>query len=91
MIYEVPLPVDKAARWDLCRIVLCLQRVIRVISSVRRQLPVDPEEQTFSVSLGMSQKCRKRTSAGGVEMLFQGDSRDGGVTVVIDRTDFLWY
>jgi predicted small metal-binding protein len=48
----------------------CPSWVIRVISSVRQPLPVYPEEQTFSVSLGMSQKCRKRTSAGGFEMPF---------------------
>jgi hypothetical protein len=35
-------------------------RVKRVISTVRRPLPIYPDKQTFSVSVGMSQRCQLR-------------------------------
>ena len=34
--------------------------VNRVVLTVHRSLPVLPENQTFSMSVGMSQKCHKR-------------------------------
>src|SRR5260370_18563463 len=39
------------------------ETVIRVILSVRQPLPVYPDERTFSVSVGMSQRCHQRTHA----------------------------
>jgi hypothetical protein len=33
--------------------------VNRVVLTVHRSLPVFPEKQTFSVSVGMSQKCHR--------------------------------
>ena len=41
----------------------CLSWVNRVAFTVRRSLPVYPEKQTFSESVGMSQRCQRRTSA----------------------------
>jgi hypothetical protein len=41
----------------------CPLWVKRVISTVRRQLPIYPDKQTFSVSVGMSQRCQERKSA----------------------------
>jgi hypothetical protein len=35
--------------------------VKRVILTVRRSLPVYPDKQTFSDSVGMSQTCQNRT------------------------------
>ncbi len=35
----------------------CLRWVIRVVSTIRRSLPVYPDERTFSVRAGMSQTC----------------------------------
>ena len=36
--------------------------VNRVVLTVQRSLPVFPEKQTFSVSVGMSQKCHSTKS-----------------------------
>ena len=38
-------------------------RVNRVVPTVRRSLPVYPDKQTFSVPVGMSQRCHKQTHA----------------------------
>ncbi len=35
--------------------------VNRVILTMRRSLPVFPDERTYSVSAGMSQRCQTRT------------------------------
>jgi hypothetical protein len=39
----------------------CPFRVIRVVLTGGRQLPVFPNKQTFSVFAGMSQTCQKRS------------------------------
>ena len=39
--------------------------VNRVVPTVRRSLPVYPDKQTFSVPVGMSQKCQNRTFVAG--------------------------
>src|SRR4030088_2921996 len=36
--------------------------VIRVVMTVCRPLPVFPDKQTFSVSVGMSQRCQQQIS-----------------------------
>src|SRR6267142_1755697 len=41
----------------------CLVRVNRVGLTVRRSLPVYPDERTFSDANGMSQRCHFRTHA----------------------------
>jgi hypothetical protein len=38
----------------------CLKRVNRVVPTVRRSLPVYPDKQTFSVPVGMSQRCQQQ-------------------------------
>src|SRR5258706_15027975 len=43
--------------------VRCLSWVIRVGLTLRCSLPVFPNKQTFSRSVGMSQRCQKRTHA----------------------------
>jgi hypothetical protein len=45
-----------------CMSVAYPMRVIRVILTVRRSLPVYPEERTSSVSVGMSQRCQSTKS-----------------------------
>ena len=37
--------------------------VIRDVPTVRRSLPVYPDKQTFSVPVGMSQRCHEETHA----------------------------
>jgi hypothetical protein len=41
----------------------CRSWVNRVVTTVRRSLPVYPDKQTFSVPVGMSQRCHFRTHA----------------------------
>jgi hypothetical protein len=50
---------QNAKRRDSSRL---LQRVIRVVLAVDRSLPVYPDEQTFSVSDGMSQSGQRTKS-----------------------------
>ena len=37
----------------------CPKRVSRVVLTARGSFPVYPDEQTFSQSIGMSQRCQK--------------------------------
>jgi len=57
----------KLARADLVEEVrgelLSPLRVHRVVPTVHRPLPVYPDKQTFSVPVGMSQRCHKQTHA----------------------------
>jgi hypothetical protein len=39
----------------------CPSWVKLVILTMRRPLPVHPDKQTFSASIGMSQRCQQRT------------------------------
>jgi hypothetical protein len=41
--------------------------VNRVILTMRRPLPVYPDKQTFSASIGMSQRCRVEMWRGGIK------------------------
>src|SRR5882762_1795581 len=47
-----------AGLWADVRLCSCPKRVIRVVLTVRRLLPVYPDNRTYSVSFGMSQTCR---------------------------------
>jgi hypothetical protein len=43
---------------------LCVQSAVkRVVLTTRRSLPIYPDKQTFSGSVGMSQRCQLRSSA----------------------------
>src|SRR6266481_8032210 len=43
---------------------LCLSWVIRVALTVRRSLPIHPDQRTFSAWVSVSQRCQVRTSHG---------------------------
>jgi hypothetical protein len=46
----------------LANVFACLFGVIRATLTARRSLPVFPDKQTFSTSVGMSQRCQYRKS-----------------------------